>query len=79
MRERRHLTQEQLAKKTGIAQNTISKYETNRHANPGWSRVLALAAALDVDPTRLRFGLDPRQKRRPASAAVPPPKAEATV
>lgn len=55
-RKRRGLTQEQLEKKSGVSQAVISKIERGETPDPASSSVLKLAAALDVDPRRLRFG-----------------------
>jgi transcriptional regulator with XRE-family HTH domain len=70
-REQLGLTQEALEQSSGIAQNTISKLESQPHARPAFSTVMALAAALGVDPTQLRFGPDPRRpiRRRKRVAA----------
>ena len=59
VRARRQLTQVQLERLSGLAQNTISKLETRRGARPVFATVVALARALDVDPMALRFGPDP--------------------
>ena len=66
-REELRLTQEQLEARSGIAQNTISKLESNPEARPEFLTVMALATTLGIDPLRLRFGPDParpRPKRR---------------
>jgi transcriptional regulator with XRE-family HTH domain len=64
LRQRRLLSQLELAQRSGIAQNTISKLETNAKATPVFPTVVALARALDISPTDLRFGPDPRVRRR---------------
>ena len=64
-REACGLTQEQLERLSGIAQNTISRLEADRKARPVFTTVVRLAQALGVDPLQLRFGPDPR--RRPGS------------
>ena len=64
-REQLRLTQEALESSSGVAQNTISKLESNSRARPVFQTVIALAASLGVDPLRLRFGPDPQ--RPPAS------------
>jgi len=63
LREQRHLTQEQLEKLSGVAQNTISKLERRPMARPVFDTVVALAHALGIDPVDLRFGPDPRTRR----------------
>jgi transcriptional regulator with XRE-family HTH domain len=68
VRRRRRLTQAQLAQKSGIAQNTISKLEANMNARPALATVAALAEALAVNPLALRFGPDPRQLKELAAA-----------
>jgi transcriptional regulator with XRE-family HTH domain len=63
LRTRRRLTQEELERLSGVAQNTISKLESNRNASPTFSTVHALARALRVSPEQLRFGPDPKAVR----------------
>lgn len=65
LRQRRGWTQAQLATKSGIAQNTISRLEHNPLASPSRATVVALGRALSADPLQIRFGPDPRQKRTP--------------
>jgi transcriptional regulator with XRE-family HTH domain len=65
VRERRGWTQMQLAKASGIAQNSISKLERYAHKRPVYATVIALAQALSVSPENLRFGPDPRRRQRP--------------
>lgn len=70
IRERRRMTQEALASKSGIAQNTISKLEGNPKSRPVFTTVVALATALGVDAVDLCFGPNPR--RQPRRRAMPP-------
>ena len=65
LRERRGWTQMQLAKASGIAQNSISKLERYAHKRPVYATVIALAHALEIGPESLRFGPDPRRRQRP--------------
>jgi transcriptional regulator with XRE-family HTH domain len=52
LRKERLLTQVELSKMTGVAQDSISSLETGkREAHPGTIR--KLAKALDVEPTEL--------------------------
>jgi len=70
-RERLGLTQAQLAAKSGVSQNNISRLENGTTTNPGAAILLALATAVAVDPRALRFGPDPRRRiRRKARAAA---------
>jgi len=62
-RERKHLTQVELAALSHVAQNTISKLELRAAHRPLMDTALALAAALNVDPQDLRFGPDPAKRR----------------
>lgn len=64
LRIKRGWTQKDLAKKTKphVAQNTISKLERLGHIRVSHWTAVALAAALDVDPATLRFGVDPRSR-----------------
>jgi transcriptional regulator with XRE-family HTH domain len=71
-RERRRLTQEELAAISHVAQNTISKLETHPQARPAFPTVMALARALGVSPAALRWGPEPpvpRRRRRAAGRA----------
>ncbi len=52
----RGLTQQELAERSGIGQQSISKLERGRSAEPMFSTGLALANAVGVDPYRLTFG-----------------------
>ena len=70
VRQAQALTQEQLERSSGVAQNTISKLETYRSARPVFATVVRLARALDVDPMRLRFGPDPATRARRAREKV---------
>lgn len=70
LRERRKLTQEELSRASRVAQNTISKLEVNRRANPWHATVVALAVALGVAPEQLRFGPEPTRRRRRAREAA---------
>jgi transcriptional regulator with XRE-family HTH domain len=75
LRLRRHLTQKDLERLTNreVAQNTISKLESNPDAHPEFQTVVALAKALKVSPDQIRFGPDPeiglRQTRTPRELA----------
>jgi transcriptional regulator with XRE-family HTH domain len=60
-REQLGLTQEDLEAASGVAQNTISKLESRGQTRPAFETVTALATALGVEPTHLRFGPDPRR------------------
>ncbi len=70
LRQQRHLTQVDLVHLThrAVAQNTISKLESNPHARPVFSTVVALARALRVRPEQLRFGPDPKVEKLRAEA-----------
>ena len=70
-REKRGWTQVQLAARSGVAQNTISKLERNEKTRPGFPIVVALAMALAIDPARLRFGQNPRQHPRRKNTTDP--------
>jgi transcriptional regulator with XRE-family HTH domain len=50
-RERKALTQEELANKSGVAKNTILRIEKGGDAYPGTAR--KIAAALGVEPEEL--------------------------
>ena len=56
-RRRAVMSQEQLAEKSGVARDTISKLESGRRgAYP--STIRKLAAGLDVEPRRLMGGVE---------------------
>ena len=46
------ITQEELAKRSGIDQNSIARYETGG-TTPGFDKVVALASAMGVTPNDL--------------------------
>ncbi len=52
LRERKVLTQQELAEKAGITRATLSRLEAGAE-NPYPSTIRKLAAALDVEPQRL--------------------------
>jgi len=52
LRERRYMTQRELAEKAGVSADTIVKLETDR-AEPRLRTIRALAEALDVHPDEL--------------------------
>lgn len=56
-RQAKGWTQADLQRETGLARETIKKYEQARHV-PGAREIRALCAALDISPNRLIFGTD---------------------
>jgi len=56
-RQRRGMSQEQLAAASGVKQTNISAIERGAIRDPNWSTVAKLAAALGLDPRALRFGM----------------------
>jgi transcriptional regulator with XRE-family HTH domain len=66
LRTRRGWTQDALAQRSKIPQNTIARLEGDRAVRPRWQTVRALAKALAVDPLSLAFG-PPRRKTRAAA------------
>jgi transcriptional regulator with XRE-family HTH domain len=70
IRQQRGLTQEQLESLAKVAQNTISRLESDAKARPVFHTVIALAEALHIDPKQLRFGPDPRRTGRPKTRAA---------
>lgn len=80
LREQRRLSQTQLQRLSGVAQNTISKLESRADARPEFATVVNLAKALGVRAEQLRLGPDPstppvekrgRRPREPRAEAVP--------
>jgi transcriptional regulator with XRE-family HTH domain len=60
-RERRNITQEQLAYTAGLSLSTVRKIESSAVVEPGFFTVMAILAALDLDPPKLRL---PETRRR---------------
>lgn len=77
LREKRHMTQVQLSKASGIPQNCLSRYERNANANPPFTTVKAIAKVLDIDPSRLRFGPAPERPSRTTEDAKSRPAVSA--
>jgi transcriptional regulator with XRE-family HTH domain len=65
LRQRRGLTQAQLAHRSDLAQNSISRLERGLYQRPSFRTAQALAAALDVPVQFLRFGQDPKRADQP--------------
>lgn len=64
------MSQEQLAEKSGVARDTISKLETGRRrAYP--STIRKLAAGLEVEPHMLLGGVEYLEDERAASGPSP--------
>lgn len=59
-REDKKLTQPELADRSGVSQGTIGNVEAGLRKNP--RELLAIAAALDVEPEWLKTGKGPRQR-----------------
>ena len=57
-RKRKGLSQEMLAERVEVKQNTISKLERGTNREPKYRLGLAIARALEEDPDALRFGGD---------------------
>lgn len=71
LRKRRGWTQEDLCKKSKVAQNSISRLERDKGARPSIATVVALGKAFDVDPMSIQFG-PPRTKAHPKEALPVP-------
>jgi transcriptional regulator with XRE-family HTH domain len=71
LRQRRGWTQEDLCKKSKIAQNSISRLERDKDARPSIATVIALGKALDVDPMSIQFG-PPRPRSRAIAGEAQP-------
>ncbi|MGI5239626.1 ATP-binding protein [Dactylosporangium sp. CA-139066] len=70
LRERRALTQEELAERAGLSVNAIGSLERGLRRRPYQHTVRALAAALGVDPADLA---EPARPAEPAEPAPPAP------
>lgn len=57
-RTRAGFSQLALARAARVDQTTISKLEIGKVVNPSFSTICRLAAALDIDPRVLKFGLE---------------------
>ena len=67
LRERAVMSQEELAERSGVARDTISKLETGRRrAYP--STIRKLAAGLEVEPRMLMGGVEYLDDRPPEDA-----------
>lgn len=54
-RQRKKLTQDELAAASGLDQTTISDLEVGRNTNPRLDTIQRLAKALGIRPVQLRF------------------------
>jgi transcriptional regulator with XRE-family HTH domain len=71
LRRRAVLSQEQLAEKSGVARDTISKLETGRRkAYP--TTIRKLAASLDVEPQMLLGGVEYTEAEPEEGSSVEP-------
>jgi transcriptional regulator with XRE-family HTH domain len=68
-RQRRKLTQQKLADRSGLHQSVIAMLERLARPNPRWDTASKLATALGMSPYTL-FGRPRRPRRRPRSAAA---------
>ena len=66
LRERKHLTQEELAQKLFVSAKAVSKWETG-HGYPDISLLEPLAAALDISVIELLSGNSVQNKNRSAN------------
>jgi transcriptional regulator with XRE-family HTH domain len=74
LRQRAVLSQEQLAEKSGVARDTISKLETGRRkAYP--TTIRKLAASLEVEPQMLLGGVE-YTETKPAEGSSEKPEDE---
>ncbi len=55
-RKRARLTQADLAKRVGVSQAAISKWERDSHAAPTFQQHAAIAKEVGIDPSELRYG-----------------------
>ena len=75
LRQRAVLSQEQLAERSGVARDTISKLETGRRkAYP--TTIRKLAAGLEVEPGLLLGGVEYRDTDPPAEGSSESPEGE---
>jgi transcriptional regulator with XRE-family HTH domain len=75
LRQRAVLSQEQLAERSGVARDTISKLETGRRkAYP--TTIRKLAAGLEVEPGLLFGGVEYRDAEPPAEGSSEKPEGE---
>ena len=75
LRQQAVLSQEQLAERSGVARDTISKLETGRRkAYP--TTIRKLAAGLEVEPGLLFGGVEYRDSEPPAEGSSEKPEGE---
>jgi repressor LexA len=71
-RELRNMTLEDIAKEIGVAKSTIQRYETGKINTPKIPVVMAIADALNVDPSWLTGKTDTMDPQKTAVAPGPP-------
>jgi transcriptional regulator with XRE-family HTH domain len=69
VRERKLLTQQELADRSGLTQTTISAIEVGKH-EPRISTIRRLAAALGVEPEELVVGQEPAPASEPSTGEL---------
>ena len=75
LRQRAVLSQEQLAERSGVARDTISKLETGRRrAYP--TTIRKLAAGLEVEPGLLLVGVEYQDASRKAEGSSKEPEGD---
>ena len=63
LRERRGLTQEELAQALFVTRQTVSNYETGK-SRPDIDMLVSIAQALETDVNQVLYGLPPEQDRK---------------
>lgn len=63
LRERRKLTQEELAQRLFVTRQTVSNYETGR-SRPDLDMLVKIAQVLEADVNQVLYGLPPEQDRQ---------------
>ena len=69
-RERRGMSQAELARRIGVSKNTMNMIEESKIADPRFSRILAIARQLGMSLDALVRGTDPPTPDKPRGRKV---------
>jgi putative transcriptional regulator len=69
-RERRDISQAELARRIGVSKNTMNMIEESKIADPRFSRVLAIAQQLGMSLDALARGVAPPRPDKPRGRKI---------